>query len=65
MNNDTNYGVNGLTLTKLDFLLHENNTGFYGPVFEEDGKYFVTTIKEGIDPVSIPEKLSSNAGDAN
>lgn len=54
MDVESNYGVKALTKDLLSNLTATDNTGsnnFWGPVIEKGGKYYVTSLKENVNPV--------------
>lgn len=46
MNNESNYGLNTLTLDKINYLT-SGSLSYYGPVIEKNGRYYITTNNNG------------------
>ena len=56
MNDESNYGINTLTKDKIEALTTYTtgqDSGYWGPVIEKEGKYYITTLKEGVDVVDL------------
>ena len=56
MNEESNYGINTLTKDKIEAITTYTtgpDSGYWGPVIEKDGKYYITTLKEDVDVIDL------------
>lgn len=60
---DSNYGIDYLTKEDLENYINDLQygayNGYWGPVIEKDGKYYLTTLKEGVDSSKMYDDLEA------